>query len=288
MAKRTRPPLDLPPTSTETRALLGQLRARREDVVAKKRQVEAERDQARKIRIAARLVRFVRRGDTAAKRLLDQIFDGLRDGDRQIFDGWELYPPPPPPIPINDRQLPRTLQEIDDAIRRLEAHLEKRLEEDSEEDKRQHARRMTIVGGGLLGLVESGDAEADAMLKTILPKIQKKEKAPFEGWDPPTLPIPAARPAQKAAPGQNDGPSRRSSSASPPDAHGRHEKSPPASTVAQTPTTPVAGRHEPAAPKRGGEGATPAAASRQRQGRTGDGSTRSRSPRGDEKDQGNG
>ena len=146
-----------------------------------------------------------------------------------------------------------------------------KVEEDSKDDKRQHARRMTIVGGALLGLVESGDAEAAAMLKTILSTIPKKERAPFEGWDPPTLPAPAAQAAQKAAPGHNDGPSRSSSSASPPDAHTRHEKSPPASTVAQTPTTPVARGDQTAAPKRGGEGATLAAESRQQRGRTGDG-----------------
>ena len=197
-----RPPLDLPPTTPETRALLGQLRAHREDVVAKKRRREDERDRDRKIRIGARLVRFVRRGDSAAKQLLNKIFAGLRDGDRPLFVGWDVYPTPPPPVPISDRQLPRTLQEIDDEIRRLEAHLEKRLEEDSEDDKRQHARRMTIVGGALLGLVEAGDAEADAMLKTILPKIPRKEMAPFEGWDPPTLPAPAAQAAQNVSASQ--------------------------------------------------------------------------------------
>ena len=92
------------------------------------------------------------------------------------------------------------------------------------------------------------------MLTTILSKIPKKETAPFEGWDPPTLPAPAAPAAQKAAPGHNDGPSRSSSSASPPDAHTRHEKPPPTSNVAQTPTTPVVGGDETAAPKGGGEG----------------------------------
>ena len=216
-------------------------------------------------------MRFVRRGDSAAKQLLTQILDELRDGDRELFVGWDLYPPPPPPVPISDQHLPRTLEEIDAEIRKLEAHLEKRLTEDKKHDTRHHARRMTILGGALLGLVEVGSAEADAMLKTILPSIPKKERRPFEGWDPPSLPAPAAQAAQKAARDQNDEPDRNSSSASPPDAHTRHEKSPPASTVAQTPTTPVARGDETAAPKRGGEGATLAAESRQQRGRTGDG-----------------
>ena len=217
----------------------------------------------------------------------DKILDGLRAADRTLFVRWDLYPPPPGPVPISDRQLPRTLQEIDAEIQRLEAHLEKCLEEEGEEDKRQHARRMTIIGGALLGLVESGDAEADAMLKTILPSIPKKERAPFEGWTPPTLPVAAAQAAQKEAPRRNDGPGH-SSSASPPDAHGKDEPARPASNVAHTSTTTAAGGDEAAARQRRGEGATPAAASRQRRGRTGDGATRSSPPRGDEKDPGYG
>ena len=204
-------------------------------------------------------MRFVRRGDSDARTLLDRIFDGLRDGDRPLFVSWDLYPPPSGPVPISGRQLPRTLQEIDAEIQRLEAHLEKRLTADREEDKSQHARRMTIIGGALLGLVEAGDAEADAMLKTILAKIPKKEKAAFDDWDPPTLP---ARAAQA-------------------------EKSPPASNVAPTPTTPAVGGDD-TAPKGGSEGVTQAGETPQRRARTSDGSTRSRSPRGDEKDQGDG
>ena len=285
---RGRPPIDFPPTTAETRKLLNQLRAHREDVVAKKRLREDERDRDRKIRIAARLVRFVRRGDSEARKLLDRIFDGLRAGDRPLFVRWDLYPPSPGPVPVSDRHLPRTLQEIDAEIQRLEAHLEKRLEEDREEDEHQHAHRMTIIGGALLGLVASGDAEADAMLKTILPKIPKKERGPFEGWTPPTLPAPAAQAAQQETPRRNNGPGRSSSSAPSPDAHGKDEPAGPASNVAQTSTTNAAGGDETAARQRGGEGATPAAASRQQRERTGDGSTRSRSPRGDEKDPDNG
>ena len=223
--------IDLPTTSAKTRALLGQLHAHRQDVVAKKRQVDDRRDRNRKLRIGARLVRFGRRGDSAAKQLLTQIFDELRDGDRTLFAGWDLYPPPPPPVPITDRHLPRTLQEIDAEIQRTEAHLKRCLAKEKEADTSHHARRMTILGGALLGLVEAGSAEAAAMLDTILQKIPTKERAPFKDWEPPTLPAAAAQSAQQAPPSQDDGPDRSSSSASPPDARRRHEESPPTSNA---------------------------------------------------------
>ena len=225
------------------------------------REREDERDQARKIRIAARLVHFVRRGDSAAKKLLDQIFNGLRDGDRPLFVGWDLYPTHPRPVPISAQHLPRTLQEIDDEIRRLEEHIEKRLAGEEKEDKRQYRRRMTIVGGALLALVEAGAAEAGAMLDAILQKIPKKESKPFDGWDPPRLPAQAARSAPQVPPSQAPGAQRSSSSSSPRDASGNEKKVPPASPAGQTATSPVAGKDETAAAKRGGEDSTPTATS---------------------------
>ncbi len=251
MAKRTRTPLDLPSTSAGTRTVLDQLRKHRENVAARKLVQADQQDQARKIRIAARLVRFVRRGNSTAKKLLDQIFDGLRDGDRPLFVGWDLYPPPPPPVPISDRQLPRTLQDIDDEIRRLEAHLEKRLAEDKKDDKRQYRRRMTIVGGGLLGIVEAGSVEADAMLDTILEKIPKKERAPFDGWERPKLPANAARPAKTVSTSQATG-EPQSGAASPPDASDNNEKTA-ANPAGQTSTTTATGKSKTAPDKRAAE-----------------------------------
>ena len=251
MAKRSRTPLDLPSTSAGTRTVLDQLRKHRENVAARKRVQADQQDQARKIRIAARLVRFVRRGNSTAKKLLDQIFDGLRDGDRPLFVGWDLYPPPPPPVPISDRQLPRTLQEIDDEIRRLEAHLEKRLAEDKKDDKRQFRRRMTIVGGGLLGLVEAGSVEADAMLDTILEKIPKKESAPFDGWERPRSPANAAKPANRVSTSQATG-EPHSGAASPPDARDNDEKTA-ANPAGQTSTTTATGKSKTAPDKRAAE-----------------------------------
>ena len=223
--------------------------------IARNRAREDEQDQARKIRIAARLVHFVRRGDSAAKKLLDQIFNALRDGDRPLFVAWDLYPSPPPPVPISAQHLPRTLQEIDDEIRRLEEHLEKRLAVEKEDDKRHHRRRMTIIGGALLGLVESGSAEADAMLDTILQKIPKKERKPFDGWDRPRLPTHAARPAKEVST-QATGEPQSAPSASPPDARAKDEKAPAASHAGQTSTTTAAGKSKTAAAKSAGEDST--------------------------------
>ena len=261
MVKRPRKPIDLPETSAETRMLLDQLRELRKDVTARNREREGERDQARKIRIAARLVHVVRRGDSSAKKLLDQIFNGLREGDLPLFVGWDLYPAPPPPVPISARHLPRTMQDIDDEIRRLEEHLEKRLAREKEDDKRQHRRRMTIVGGALLGLVEAGSAEAGAMLDAILQKIPKKERKPFDGWDPPRLPAQAARSLPTAPSSQDPGAQRSSSLMSPPDARGKDEKAPPASHADQNSTPTVAGEKDTAATKRGGEDSPPTATS---------------------------
>ena len=248
--------------------MLDQLRELRKDVTARNRDREDERDQARKIRIAARFVHFVRRSDSAAKKLLDQIFNGLREGDRPLFVGWDLYPAPPPPVPISARHLPRTIQEIDDEIRRLEEHLEKRLAGEEEDDKRQHRRRMTIVGGALLGLVEAGSAEAGAMLDSILQKIPKKERKPFDGWDPPRLPAQATRSAQQVPPSQAHGAQRNSSPASPRDAGGKDEKAPAASHAGQPSPPPVAGKDDTAAANRGGEGSTPTATSDKNDGAT--------------------
>ena len=268
MGKRPRKPIDLPGTSAEARTLLNQLQEHRKDVIARNREREEERDQARKIRIAARLVHFVRRGDSAAKKLLDQIFNGLRDGDRPLFVGLDLYPTPTPPVPISARHLPRTLKEIDDEIKRLEEHLEKLLAGEKEDDKRQHRRRMTIVGGALLGLVEAGVAEAGAMLDAILQKIPKKERKPFDGWDPPRLPAQAARAALPVPPSQPPGAQRSSSSASPRDTDGKDKKAPAASPAGQPSPPPVAGKDDTAAAKRGGEGSTPTATSDKNDGAT--------------------
>ena len=285
MAKRPRKTLDLPPTSAETRAVLDQLLKHRENATARNRVQEDKLDQARKIRIAARLVRFVRRDNSAAKKLLDQIFNGLRDGDRPLFVGWDIHPPPPSPaVPISDRYLPRTLPEIDEEIRRLEAHLEKRLAEDEKEDKRHYRRRMTIVGGALLGLVKAGSAEADAMLDTILEKIPKKERKPFDDWKRPRLPA-ANRSTQQVSTSQAAGSARsptstrasvadqgardaatgpdteheptmqRSLPAASPDAR-KDEKTPAASHAGQPSTTAPDGNDQDAAAKRSSTGST--------------------------------
>lgn len=198
---------------------------------------------------------FVRRGNSDAKKLLDQIFSDLRDGDRPLFVAWDLYPSPPPPVPISAQHLPRTLQDIDAEIRRLEEHLEKRLAVEREDDQRHHPRRMTIVGGALLGLVEAGSAKADGMLDTILQKIPKKERKPFDGWDRPRLPAHAARTAKEDSTSQPTGEPQSASAASPPDAPRKDEKTTAASHAGQTSTPTAAGKNK-TADTRNGERAT--------------------------------
>ena len=115
---------------------------------------------------------------------------------------------------------------------------------------RDHRRRMTIVGGALLGLVEAGSAEADAMLDNILQKIPKKQRKPFDGWNRPRSPARAARAAKEAATSQQPtGEPQSAAAASPPDAHAKGEKTPESSTTA------AAGKKESAAAHtRDGEG----------------------------------
>jgi hypothetical protein len=255
-AATARTPLVTPETSAETRMLLDQIREHRKDVAARIRTREKKQDQARKIRIAARLVHLVRRGNSEAKKLLDQIFNALRDDDRPLFAGWDLYPSPPPPVPISAQHLPRTLQEIDDEIRRLEEHLEKRLAVEKEDDQQRHPQRMTILGGALLGLVEAGSAEADTMLDTILEKIPRKERKPFDGWERPRLPATAKPSAQPASTSQAGGAAQSAPPAASPDARGKDKKTPAATHAGQPATTSTDGKDETAAAKRGGKGTT--------------------------------
>ena len=155
---------------------------------------QREQDNSRKARIGARLVHFVRRDDEAAEQILDQILKDLRPADRPAFAGWsakaDVKQDALPVVPISDRNLPRTIAEIDAEIERMTRHREQKLKDEVEENARHHNHRMIALGGGLLALVRDGSTEADRLLERIVAEIPAKQRAVFKNWDRPTAEAP--------------------------------------------------------------------------------------------------
>ena len=148
-----------------------------------------EQDNSRKARSRrAPRTHFVRRDDEAAEQILDQILKDLRPADRPAFAGWsakaDVKQDALPVVPISDRNLPRTLAEIDAEIERMTRHREQKLKDEVEENARHHNHRMIALGGGLLALVRDGSTEADRLLERIVSQIPAKQRAVFKNWNP--------------------------------------------------------------------------------------------------------
>ena len=201
--------LKLPGTSRETKALLDQLQVLRKNREKRDHAKEKKDDDARKARIGGRLVHLVRRNDSAATSILDQIRAGLGEKDRSLFDDWPV-PPPVPIVEIPDRQRPRTLADIDAEIVRMKQCLKQQLVDEADEDQKVNAHRVIVLGGGLLALVVGGSRAASDLLGRIVGQIPAKERAPFKDWQRPVVPKVSPEPA---APGADDGSPKRATAA---------------------------------------------------------------------------
>ena len=121
-----------------------------------------------------------------------------------------------PVVPISDRNLPRTIAEIDAEIERMTRHREQKLKDEVEENARHHNHRMIALGGGILALVRDGSTEADRLLERIVAQIPAKQRAVFTDWDRPTA-TPDAAPTAEAPDGDKGGAADEPTSGEPAD-----------------------------------------------------------------------
>ena len=188
MATRKRGRPFKPASTAEADEYIRRLEAQRDLVNASNRKEEKRLDDTRKIRLGARLIGLVRRGDDAARRLFDKIRSGLRPQDRPPFENWHPVPQPPSPVELPSMTLPRTLQEIDAEIKRARGLRDQCQEEEEERESVDHQQRCATLGGGVLALARDGSREAAAMIDHIIANLPKAQRPAFKGWDPPRVP----------------------------------------------------------------------------------------------------
>ena len=69
---------------------IAQLKARRDQIVARERATERKRDTRRKVIAGGALFALVREGDEQARAVLARVLDGLPERSRPPFEGWQL------------------------------------------------------------------------------------------------------------------------------------------------------------------------------------------------------
>ena len=82
---------------------------------------------------------------------------------------------------------PSRLESLDKQIKQLQARRAAVAARERERERKRDARCKILLGGGLVALVEDGDAEAAAVYRRIRVALGAPAAKAFEGWDGPPI-----------------------------------------------------------------------------------------------------
>ena len=78
--------------------------------------------------------------------------------------------------------LPRTIEEIDDAIKLLRKQRAAKIKALRDEEDRKDTLRRTLLGGALIERARGGDVPAKTLLNELQAQMTGRDATPFQGW----------------------------------------------------------------------------------------------------------